>query len=96
MSYFSQLDEMIQERTGYVPEQLDDDTGELTPEQNLSQYLQFRDEINDHISGRLEFDQLSPIAQDLMRDWEDWCEQMSARYECEFETAMEEGGRYGA
>ncbi len=60
MGYFKELDLMIQERTEYNPE----------TRENESNYLQFKDEIEMHISGQLEFDQLSPIAQDLMRDWE--------------------------
>jgi hypothetical protein len=69
MGYFKELDLMIQERCNYNP-----DTRE-----NENTYLQFKDEIEMHISGQLQFDQLSPIAQDLIRDWESVCESMSAR-----------------
>lgn len=69
MSYFKELDLMIQERCKYNP-----DTRE-----NENVYLQFKDEIEAHISGELVFDQLSPIAQDLIRDWESVCEAQAAK-----------------
>lgn len=75
MSYFKQLDVMIQDCVHYKPAYFND-LGEYVPAQNETDYWQLRDEINEHISGNLSVDQLSPIAADLMRDWEDlMCEQ---------------------
>jgi hypothetical protein len=64
MSYFKELDLLIQARTEYNPE----------TRANETSYTLFKDEINEHIQGRITFEQLSPIAQDLMRDWESYCE----------------------
>ena len=60
MSYFKELEMMIQDKAQY-----NDETGE-----NRATYLQLKDEINEHIAGNLAYDQLSHVAQDLMRDWE--------------------------
>ena len=60
MGYFKELDTLIQDKTHYNPE----------TRENEASYLQFKDEIEAHISGELEFDQLSPIAQDTIREWE--------------------------
>lgn len=69
MGYFKELDLMIQERCNYNPE----------TRENEASFLQFRDEVNAHIAGELVFEQLSPIAQDLIADWEGLCEAWAAR-----------------
>jgi hypothetical protein len=60
MGYFKELDVLIQDKAKYNP-----DTRE-----NEHTYLQLKDEIEAHISGILAIDQLSPIAQDVLKDWE--------------------------
>ena len=70
MGYFSELDVMIQDRVHYKPELTDENGVVITQEENLNDYLQLRDEVQAHLSNDLEFDQLSPIAQDVLRDWE--------------------------
>lgn len=55
MSNWQELDVIIKERTdGQEPEQIQ----------------QLKDEIDLHLSGGLIFEQLSPFAQDIIRDWE--------------------------
>lgn len=82
MSYMKMLDEIIQYRCGYHPAEVDPVTQqELQPAVNEASYLQMIDEINQHVSGeipeeqRLSFEQLSPIAQDIIREWESLIEQ---------------------
>ena len=69
-----QLDQMIKEKVQY-----DEDTRE-----NEHAYLPLRDEINEcklvSAYGQLEIDQLSPIAQDVVREWESWIEDYANRY----------------
>ena len=67
MTYFKELDILIQEKTSYNPE----------TRENEASYLQFRDEINAHIAGELVFEQLSPIAQDTIAEWEGLIEAMA-------------------
>ena len=82
MSYMKMLDEIIQYRCGYHPAEVDPATQEIVqPAVNEESYLQMVDEINQHVSGeipeeqRLTFEQLSPIAQDIIREWESLVEQ---------------------
>lgn len=67
MGYFKELDIIIQERTEYDPE----------TRANEAAYLQLRDEIGMHLEGTLVFDQLSPIAQEVVRNWESMVEEMA-------------------
>jgi len=57
MSYWTELEEMIKEKC--VHDNVDEE-----------QFLQLRDEIDLHLNGQLVFEQLSPTAQELIRDWE--------------------------
>jgi hypothetical protein len=81
MSYMKMLDEIIQYRCGYHPAETDEEGNETQPAVNEASYLQMIDEINQHVSGeipeeqRLSFEQLSPIAQDVIREWESLIEQ---------------------
>lgn len=79
MSIYKQLDTMIQDRCMFK-----DSAGELVLDENS--YLQLRDEINEcktvSEEGTLEFEQLSPIAQDIVAEWEGWIEAYAqAQYE---------------
>jgi hypothetical protein len=64
MSYMKMLDEVIVDKVQY-----DHDTRE-----NEHAYLQLRDEVNEcklvSAHGQLEIEQLSPIAQECVREWE--------------------------
>ena len=75
------LDEIIQYKCGYHPAETDEYGNEVQPTVNEDNYLQMVSEINLHVSSevpeedRLSFEQLSPIAQDVMREWESMIEQ---------------------
>jgi hypothetical protein len=77
------LDEIIKYRVGYHPELLDDYGNVVQPAVNQEDYELMTGEINQHISAmipeeeRLTFEQLSPIAQDIMREWESLVEMYS-------------------
>jgi hypothetical protein len=80
MSYMKMLDEIIQYRCGYHPAEVDEATQfVIQPAVNEPSYLQMLDEINLHVSetgeNHLEFEQLSPIAQDIIREWESLVEE---------------------
>jgi hypothetical protein len=77
MSYFKELDIIIQERSNYNP-----DTRE-----NEKSYLQLKGEINEHMQGNKKFEELSSIAQEMMKDWESQMEQgMEGYHEFNEET----------
>jgi hypothetical protein len=63
MGMYDELDDMIKERCNNI-------NPETATQKELEQYYQFKDEIEEHFAGNLEFNQLSPSAQDLIRDWE--------------------------
>lgn len=77
MGYFSELDVLIQDRCTTTVKEADLFEGEIIVKKvfNENDYLQLRDEIGLHLSGELAFDQLSPIAQDVVRDWESLIEE---------------------
>jgi hypothetical protein len=82
MGYFKQLDVMIQDVVHYKPEYTTD-LGMIVPAQNQTDYWQLRDEIEEHIAGNLAIDQLSPIAKDVMNEWEGLMQSMNERPEQE-------------
>lgn len=69
MGAMNRLDEKIKERCAYRPAD-EDIYGDPLPAINEESYTLFRDEINEHIQGRITFEQLSPVAQDLVAQWE--------------------------
>lgn len=76
MSYMKKLDEIIQYKVGYIPAEYNDNGMISIPAVNESSYQLMLDEINQCVSSevpeeqRLSFEQLSPIAQDIIREWE--------------------------
>jgi len=80
MSYFKALDEMIQHTVHYMPAYTSD-LGMIVPAQNESDYLLLRDEINEHMHGTLDFTQLSPVAFDIMCQWEELMSQQAEESE---------------
>ena len=80
MGYFKELDILVQEKTNYNHE----------TRENEASYLQFRDEINAHIAGELVFEQLSPIAQDTIREWESLIEAMTSKDVANYAEAPED------
>jgi uncharacterized protein YdaT len=70
MGAFSELDLMIQEKSNYNSE----------TRENESTYLQLRDEINEHIQGRIAYKDLNPIAQEVVSNWESIMEESNSRY----------------
>ena len=87
MGYYDELDSMIRERCNNI------DPNTAT-QKELEQYWQFKDEIEEHLAGGLEFDQLSPSAQDLIRDWESLIE-ARLNDECNEAENRDEGFKIG-
>lgn len=66
MGVFDELDSMIRYHVRY-----NSDTGE-----NEKEYNNLKEEIDLHMNNELAFDQLSPDAQKVMKDWESFVADM--------------------
>jgi len=66
---FGDIDVMIQDHTHYNPE----------TRENEKEYLNLRGELNDYFADDLEYDQLSPDAQQVLANWEDAMAELCAK-----------------